>query len=316
MRASGKFRWTLYGPSGEVKQQSIGDKDGWSTNLITDKGLQNLTLAGSGGGNWSEYLILGDGNVAPAVGDTAISGTLLGYEKVPTSNVIGYPSGPNYERVYQQTYTFATGEATGTIRELALGNDQTGATEVAVRHLVSPEIVKGALDELTVEYHFTAWPDLTDSTGTITISGTSYDYVCRMLNVTEEQGVMPGFGFWSGDWGVAQAGTGTLSALTAEEIGGSLYNEDSVSGSTYGGSPGSYYAENNCSWGIDNLGNGSTFTVFCFDTNALNYSIRDITNRYLAYQFSIDKTVGGGGLLKENTHELTLGLRITSDRYP
>ena len=311
IRHSGEFRYTLRDANGNIKVQTD-----WERNLVTDLGLDKARRDNI---SWASNMYIGDGVVAPAVSDVGLSGSQLGAAQSLSKTSSNYvPSAANYERYHTVEAVWAPGDGTGTVGEFGIGTHS--GTDIAIRHLVAPTIAKGALDELTVEYKHTVYPDISDAVGTFLINAVSYDYTVRMGNLAETvDDIIPQthLGFNGNIFQrSARVYDGAIGTITAEQPAGSSAGNTAVVADTYGGSAGSYYHEKECSWGIDNTANGLTITSFAFITGLTQWDFGDGSRRWVLCQSSLGLTAGGAGLLKENTHELILGMRMTSDRWP
>lgn len=153
-------------------------------NLITDAGLDAMGDTDSITNNF----FVGTGTAAPSTSDTQLSSYLAG--KSFDSFTRPAPSGPDYESRHVIVATFTAGTATGNITEVGIGWG-TGAVghRVFSRALVldgggSPTTITVLADEeLQLVYTLVAYPDLTDSSYSVTISGVSYAVVARASNV-------------------------------------------------------------------------------------------------------------------------------------
>jgi hypothetical protein len=163
----GEYRAILEDEKGRIKYDS-----GWQPNF--------LIHPGNGINYGLQYMGLGDSSTAPADAQTGIQGTQLGN----SVSVDVYP--PAYSQSYtvlgvpsygwnQSSAVFPPGNGTGTIREVVVGGSNA-STQAAVRFIPSSPIVKGASDQLTMEYKIWLYPNTTVETGTTLINGTSYDW--------------------------------------------------------------------------------------------------------------------------------------------
>lgn len=139
----GKYYVTLYGPSGEIKEQ------GESLNVVTTVGKEFLAsfLSSSAAGaaaNTAKYCAIGSDATGETIGNTA-----LGTELARTTGTVSYVSGA----IYQVTATFATGVGTGDIVEYGMLSSSTGGTLIS--RSTKSAIAKGANDTLTVVFQMT-----------------------------------------------------------------------------------------------------------------------------------------------------------------
>jgi hypothetical protein len=152
----GEFRLKLRGPDGRTVKDT-----GWFPNLITTFGLEEM-----GQVNWAEYMHVGSGNTAPDVSDTALQTWMAVGANTGPADVNANSGSPNYIISTIRARRWIAGVATGTIREVGVSSANTN-TDMVVRALVSPVIVKAADQALDVYYKFSIWPSLIDVTGSI-----------------------------------------------------------------------------------------------------------------------------------------------------
>jgi hypothetical protein len=180
----GEYRAILEDGKGRIKYDS-----GWQPNFLIHPGnAMNYNL---------QYMALGDDGTAPADGQTGLQGTKLGnstgvdiYGPAYTQgySVLGVPSwGWN-----QSNAVFAPGNGTGTIREVVVGGSDAN-TQQGIRFIPNSPIVKGASDQLTMEYKIWLYPETTVETGTTLINGTSYDWKLGYYRM--------GLLYYGGTWG-------------------------------------------------------------------------------------------------------------------
>ena len=169
VQVKGLYRLEVRRPDGSLKWDI-----GWIDNLITDAGLEALgqpvTLFA--------YCMVGEGNTAPAVTDTALQ-TQVAYRAggFGTTSAGIVTSSPRYgwQRV---TFPFVQGAVIGNIAEVGIG---WTTTAVFSRSLVSPAAPIGSIDQLTVTYELRMYLPTADVTGSKTIGGTSYNYTIRAI---------------------------------------------------------------------------------------------------------------------------------------
>jgi hypothetical protein len=168
----GEFRFILEDENGNIKRDT-----GWFDNLITDIGLQM----------WCETpfitstMHLGSDGTAAAFTDTAMGAKLI--NTYVDYIAAGNSGAPSYDMYTSCECVFAAGTATGTIREAGMGMDYGAG--IFSRTVVTPEIVKGAQDQLTGYWRINITPDLTDSTGTVMLDGVSYDWIGRFCDLDD-----------------------------------------------------------------------------------------------------------------------------------
>lgn len=152
----------------------------WFPNLITNGGLDQI----GNSANWLTGCYVGSGNTAPSFTDTQLAAIVAS-----TTDIVGSTASVNASSPYYgsriNTYFYAAGVATGTLAEIGVG---AIATALFSRALIldgvgNPTTVTVLADEaLTAFYEFRNYPPLTDVTGSVTISGTSYTFTARAAN--------------------------------------------------------------------------------------------------------------------------------------
>ncbi len=148
-------------------------------NLITDLGLNGI---GTNGTSWVTAVALGTGTATPAVGDTAVSGTVV---STTTSN--GFASGDitsGTDRYSWARWTrrFAQGVATGNWTEVGIGRNSTTLWSRALILDASDmptTLTIIATDFLDVDYELRVYPSEVDATGMRTIGGIDTNYIVR-----------------------------------------------------------------------------------------------------------------------------------------
>lgn len=132
----------LFGPDGKLKQRVEAD------NVITTVGKTNVMHATAGKlYRQFNFLAIGSGLTAPAVGQTALVTELARSASGIT------PTNPSVN-VLQLVQVFAAGTGTGTVGEAGLF-DASSAGNMASRLLLSSTVVKTSADSLTVTYTLT-----------------------------------------------------------------------------------------------------------------------------------------------------------------
>lgn len=309
-RFKGEWRAKLVGPDGMVKYQSD-----WKPNLITGYGLSRTVQKGMTG-VW-ENSAVGDSNAAVDKTQTSLQGNELGNSS--RTNIQTYNEGaPNYGIVDRVKHVYEAGNGTGTIREMVLYKEYTSPqTGVTARWLISPEIVKGAADELSVEHRFTFYPDLTQHTGTFSISGVAYNYWLQCdqvdtvtyrpnevvprgenssnfrLGLMDDQVSAPAtlYPALTDGWG-PYTSTGYASAVYT--YGTVITNDE-------------YYSNTETIFGVD-AANG--------DHDIAHHAILGYAGVSYGVGYIFRKVSDGTPLTKENTHELRMNIRASSLRYP
>lgn len=307
----GEWRAKLTGPDGMVKYQTD-----WRPNLILGQGLQQLVR--TTGDPWT-VSALGDSAAAVDKTQLGLQGAELGTANrtnVTTSN----EGAPNYGMVDVVKFVYPPGEGTGTIREMILWQQYTNtATGGTARWLISPEIVKGALDELSIEHRMTFYPDTGQYTGTFDISGTSYDYWLQCTRVGESNVLRPSDIVPSG------ISTSFSLGLMDDQVSAPATLYPALTGDRWGPFSNSTNAnEDNYTYGTIIANDeywGNCETVFDIDTangefDIAEHGILGYPSSSLGVGYLFRKTSDGSLLLKENTHELRMNIRAIAKRYP
>ena len=166
----GEYRARLYGEDGVIKHDS-----GWHDNMILDAGPWMFVQ----GTNYVNHMTLGTSNTPAVSTQLGIQGSILGRVAQPGyTGTYGTNWGtPPYYIWILAPYQFNTGVATGTINEFVMSadNDNAALNEAAVRVVLATPIVKGAQDQLIIEYRLYTYPDVTNNSGTFDVSGVDYD---------------------------------------------------------------------------------------------------------------------------------------------
>lgn len=159
---------------------------GWMKNMVLDSGLD--MLGAPAGLNPMGFGSVGTGATAVNASQTSLVTHLAskaGWVIVSQSNV----GSPTYAGTGVVSCTFAQGAVVGNITELGLGR-VTGGSQLFSRCLildgsgVPTALTVGTIDQLTLYYKITITPVITDITGSLTVSGTSYTFTARLANAT------------------------------------------------------------------------------------------------------------------------------------
>lgn len=139
----GRWRATLQGPDGGVKQVIEGD------NVVCTNGKEFLasflSSAAAGASTFTmKYVGIGTDSTAEAAANTA-----LGTELARQTGTASYVS----NQIYRVTATFAAGTGTGAIVEYGLFSSSTGGT--LLNRDTESVVNKGASDTLTVQCDLT-----------------------------------------------------------------------------------------------------------------------------------------------------------------
>lgn len=292
----GFFKLDAVRPDGRVRPLT-----GWFPNLITNAGLNRI-----GQGSYLIACQVGTNNTAPSVNDTGLAGYRAG-----STSVIADSHGRNSVEPYygwkRKTWRFNAGAASGNLAEVAVASAAAQAGSVNFsRALIldeegNPATVTVLSDEyLDVTYEVRLYPDTTDYTGTITITGSGdHTYVARPSQVTGT--------IWSGLLG---------NAASFDPYGGSsslsVWN-GSLGGITTTPSGSNYRARMwTAAYGNNNLyrdgGGGFGLT----QGNLSGYiSAVEFQTSLGAYKYSLDPVVQ-----KDGTNTLALTCRVSWTRKP
>jgi hypothetical protein len=180
-RLSGRFRYEVR-REGKVIQSSP-----WFDNLITNAGLEALGEAKAIGG----WCAVGTGNATPAFTDTVLQSQIAAVAGGSTSQGV-VTSGTRYGW-QRRNYSFAQGAVIGNVAEIGVGWNTT--VSLFSRALVSPTVSITSIDQLTVTYEVRMYVPTADKTGTVTIGGTTYNYVLRAAyaDAASAAGSFPGW---------------------------------------------------------------------------------------------------------------------------
>ena len=183
---AGEYRAVIRRADGSVEDT------GWFKNLVVDQGLDII-----GSGTDQTYMlwacIVGTGTGAPSAGQTALQSPIGSPSGQPiSSDFVNNGGGDGYSGTTTKGYAFAQGAVVGTITEVGITNSDG---TLFSRALIldgggTPTSVSiTSLDQLTMYYRLKVYPQLTDTTGSVTISGTTYNYTSRPTYVEYGGGI-------------------------------------------------------------------------------------------------------------------------------
>ena len=178
-QVQGSYVLRVKSPGGIIKREVE------CKNVITDLGMNRL---GDTYGGAAQYIRVGTGTTAADPGDlqlvnqVAATNSRLGLTTTDNSGAPLYRSRATF------TWQFAQGAVVGNIAEIGVGWAATGATLLTRSRILDisglPTTISVLADEiLEVAYSFDLYPTLADFTGSITISGTTYNYTGRAANI-------------------------------------------------------------------------------------------------------------------------------------
>ena len=185
-----------FGVRGEIRailrnlDGSIISDTGWTPNLFTDLGLGNMV----DGGNWGPYWCLGSGSTPPQASDVNMSAFIKNItDSTGQISPVKTNSGaPDYilTETWSKRWSEGPGES-GVVAEFGKCQDTLG-NGTDIHTLVNPPINKNDDQVLDFYHRMTATPDLTETTGQVTItdqSGTPqlYNYTAKFANIDSAQ---------------------------------------------------------------------------------------------------------------------------------
>lgn len=257
-----------------INRQDGSQQDtGWFPNLILNQGLDRLGLGTSPYYSIIRYAHVGSGTTAPAATQTGLvtfvaaadnSYRALGFTGDAAESASN-EGAPGYGAVHTWKFAFAQGAVVGNITEIGVGWDASGNTLFS-RALIldsggSPTTITLVnIDQLTVYYRIRAVPVLTDASGTIDISGTTYSYTIRAANVASFAAANTSlFG-----------GSGYFSSVGTSPIGATVYPATSTLGTVTGAPSGTPYGVTSVTQGSYTTGNYYRDATFNWDINSGN----------------------------------------------
>jgi hypothetical protein len=178
---SGEFKYKLYDQDDDGNLTLVDERD-WSSNTIVDYGLTSFTTPANP--TWFVYASVGADGSPTNPASSTLNGAVLGDTSAEQFGLRsnGNEGANDYEFWMVRAYRLVAGVGTGPIQEAGLGS-LAGGTGLFTRHVVSPQIDKGATQVLDVFYKLTCWPSLIDVVGTSLIGGVNYDTATSFYNV-------------------------------------------------------------------------------------------------------------------------------------
>jgi hypothetical protein len=301
----GAFRCILRGADGRIKQETP-----WQDNLITDYGTSELR------DSWYSYLLVGTDTTPPSFTKNTLGAYLaISSQSSPLDPVIDYiGTAPLYERVTFREYDFVPGVGTGLLTEIGLASDTSGTHLINTHALLDVPINKGASDNLTVQYRMTAYHEVNDVSGNITIGGENFWYTVRGYNFEKLWGAAGPWNYnWPEDRQFYRGGIMTsLVPLTGQNPTSLLYQPDFQVQVSQGGSLGGYYSDVQMNYGV-NSSNDSWFSSMCIWPSWGGLYAYNWSNP--GWQMIFGRVSDNTGIYKENTHHLQFTMRQYSDRW-
>lgn len=249
-KISGEFRCVL----NEGTDREISTP--WFDNLVLNSGLDRLGIR-SGVPNVFLWLSIGTGTTAPTNTDTTLQAFVASVSAMTIDSQTNAGS-TTYAGIAILHHVFAQGAVVGNMAEVGIGWASGGGSLFSRALIVdgggSPTtLTVTSLDQLTVYYKVTHTPVVTDLTSTVTISGTSYGYTCRLAQAASFMNAMVndfgtlGIAVPSVNNTIVYPSTSTLGALTSTPSGTATSPCTSVASAAY--TNGNFYVDNTYTWG-------------------------------------------------------------------
>ena len=183
---SGQFIATLWNPEHGVKMEVA------TPNLVLNSGMDRLAT-GSASPEAIAYCQVGTSSAAVDATQSALSSWLASSNTLQGSTTDTYVVGPPDYTQRIKTFRFGAGVGTGNLAEVGVGWSSSGSSLFSRALFLdgggSPIVIpKTSIDILDISYVMRVYPMGSDVTGTLTISGTSYDYTIRAASVSNVTG--------------------------------------------------------------------------------------------------------------------------------
>lgn len=289
-KVSGEYNICITKADGSIQET------GWFDNLILNAGLDKLGSGTSPIG----YCSVGSGTSVPSPTQTALDARLVTSTGYVTSAQSAVNSGsPLYQATLTYANVFSQGAVVGNISEVGVGT-ATNGTALFSRALILNNVgapttlTLVALDQLTVYYRIKFTPTLTESVGTINISGTSYGYTLRPSGIDSFVAYTASLTYLASP--VAPIAYITGSALGAI-TGSPTLSGYSGTGTNYPYVPGTYEQMTSLQWGI-------TQGTVPFQAIKFGWA-----QGYIMFQVRFDMPIP-----KSNTNVLTLAVKFSWSR--
>lgn len=272
----GRYQMTIRRADGSIKQETP-----WFKNLITDAGLDRW-FSGLGCFDISTNGVkVGTGTAAPANNQTTLVARVASASTQGPGGGVVVATGAPWWVGSRWVSRFTAGQLNGqALTEVGIGWD---ATACFSRALITPDGVNPAAitvladESLDVVYEIRAYPNTSDATGTITLGGQNFDFVCRPASINNVGSFgfgSPAVGGLSSSLNVGQTSatttawrSGALGAITTDPSGtdsvqpsGSPAETPSVGAYTNG----SLQRQHSLLWGLTSMNptNGPELQVF------------------------------------------------------
>lgn len=311
-RFRGFFRLYTTDENGNVTKDT-----GIFPNLIVNQGLDYIGACPSanvsyGINDFTAECLVGTGNATPAYTDTHLQNAIAvqndGSGNGCNSNTSYNPGPPAYWQG-QRSWQFPAGTATGNIAEIGVGPSTTAGGAITDPVFSRALVVDGsgnptvipvlATEALTVTYILQVYFTITDTSYTMSLSGTSYSGIWRMCSV----GTVPQLGLSIGQPIVSPSNActvynGTIGSITGSPTG-------SPARVTFGlATPyvtGNYYNSLSASYTINQGNLSGGITAIRWDAGGSGGS----------FQMSVSPNIP-----KTNVYNMTLKANVSWARYP
>jgi len=283
------------------------EETGWFPNLILNQGLDRC---GGASGIVISYAQIGSGNATPAFTDTSLNTYVAGSSAISTASSSSNEGAPLYRTTLTYTFSFAQGAVVGNMTEVGVGWGSSGNTLFS-RALIldtggSPTtLTLVAIDQLTVYYRLRVSPPITDTTGSVTISGTPYNYTARVAVVANFANTVQytsDSSYVTGIYGTACATYGAGSTLqTIVDAGptGTPASGATAVMATY--VPGTYYKDGTVTFSVSQGNSTGGIQALKIVYGGVYQTMR--------YQYEFDSVIP-----KDNTKVFTITLRNSWNR--
>jgi hypothetical protein len=284
MRVSGEYSAEVRHADGTITEIP------WFKNLILNSGLDDLGTMGG----LRNYCHVGTGTSTPAVTQVALDakiGTYGSYASATTTQI----GAPSYAWATTLPYTFAIGAIVGNITEVGVGATTSGTRLYSRARFTDGggnpiAITVTASDQLVVYHKVTVTPPITDGTGSVVISGTTYNYTTRLLSAGQNVSRFEDLGVavFLPTSASAFGSNAALSAITASvPTGTNLGNSNTGTYLPY--VPGTYYRDTSLVWspeyanavggikGFRATGSDSTVFQIILDTPIMKTNLQQLT---------------------------------------
>jgi hypothetical protein len=288
------------------------EETGWFSNIILDTGMDRM--ASTAGYIWVlQYARVGTGNSTPVATQVSLDAQIAFSSQNNGNTVVVNEGSPLYRTTLTHSFAFAQGAVIGNISEIGVGWATTGTSlfsrALILDNLGSPTtITLVALDQLTVYYRIRLVPPITDTTGSVTISSTTYPYTARVASV----GSFAASAYiFTGPYAGALGSLTTPNAdyCSTHSAGTSLAPITSTPANSSGSVPtvvygtytnGTFYRDDVFTWGV--AAGNATGGIQCI---VLAY-VAMSTGSFIKYQYRFDTVIP-----KTGTNTLTLRVRIS-----